>query len=487
MNNYNNQKSSYKNEHQLENKLLDNLDKDLPIFEGCASFGVSLGTRDKLGDTGKQEVIQLNSDRFCHTAIVGKSGSGKSNLIHQMELQDIKSGAGVAIIATHQEDALYPLSFIPPERIDDVVIIDATDDTYLPCINPLAVDLDNKQEVNRAIEKTVDLFTSHIPSSYAGPRFKNMARNGLRLIMNKGNKPIPYIGQLKDAFTEPDIVKKHLKYCDDKNVFNYWVKEFAPAQRSNDEPAVTSWFLSKVDYFVSNRTLAALFGAHKKTIDFKDIVRNNKILIVLAPENYIGHDAAMFIKTMVISELKEAIITRVDNENGNGVIRNSHKSNFNNRQIDPFYIYIDEFGEVANDEFCKIFSQIRKFNAGIIVGFQNFDQLIAVEDNTDNNRSTTRLLQSVLGNTGTIIAFNTSHKDTNTFANNFGIKDYEMPTINKYEARAVIQNNGEKIGPFVLQIPLKPKVINSPLPSEIYKSLIDKGGIVKIEKLIKET
>ena len=50
--------------------------------------------------------VQLNEDRFRHTAIIGRTGSGKSNQLLQMEREDIRNGAGVAIIAAHEEDAM---------------------------------------------------------------------------------------------------------------------------------------------------------------------------------------------------------------------------------------------------------------------------------------------------------------------------------------------------------------------------------------------
>ena len=70
------------------------------------SLGVTLGNRV---DTG-QQVFQFNEDRFRHTIVIGRTGSGKSNHVLQMEREDVRSGAGLAIIAAHEEDAVYPLN-----------------------------------------------------------------------------------------------------------------------------------------------------------------------------------------------------------------------------------------------------------------------------------------------------------------------------------------------------------------------------------------
>ena len=123
-------------------------------FDACLrgenlSFGITLGSSD--GRT----VFQFNDDRFRHTAIIGRTGSGKSNHILQMEREDIRNGAGVAIIAAHEEDALYPLMCVPEERIDDVVILDPTSTRVLPCMNPLDVDRNDKAAVAKAISDMI--------------------------------------------------------------------------------------------------------------------------------------------------------------------------------------------------------------------------------------------------------------------------------------------------------------------------------------------
>ena len=73
------------------------------LFEGELSLGVTVGEVAEGGGL----VFQFNEDRFRHTMVIGRTGSGKSNHLQQMEREDVRSGAGVAIIAAHEEDALY--------------------------------------------------------------------------------------------------------------------------------------------------------------------------------------------------------------------------------------------------------------------------------------------------------------------------------------------------------------------------------------------
>lgn len=154
------------------------LHAEAPRYENL-SFGTSLGTLDSKG----RQTFQLNDDRFRHTAIVGRTGSGKSNLVHQMEREDIQNGAGTFVLAAHEEDALYPLACVPEERLGDVVLLDFSNPAFLPRMNPLDVDTGDPRAVDKAIEDAMELLAMDDHYDWAGPRFEKMARDGLRLLL----------------------------------------------------------------------------------------------------------------------------------------------------------------------------------------------------------------------------------------------------------------------------------------------------------------
>ena len=165
---------------------------------GSASIGVSMGYNR---ETGK-EVFQFNEDRFRHTLILGRTGSGKSNHIQLMERQDIRNGAGVAIIASHEEDAIYPLTWVPEWRMNDTVIIDASNKRYLHCLNPLDVNIYDENAVSKAIGNVIELLSTDCHYEWTGPRFKHMVRIGLELILDPGYPYARSIGELEKLFRD---------------------------------------------------------------------------------------------------------------------------------------------------------------------------------------------------------------------------------------------------------------------------------------------
>src|SRR3990167_8324856 len=60
-------------------------------------------------------------DRSRHVYIIGKTGMGKSTLLENMAVQDVKNGEGLAFIDPHGKTAELLLDYIPEERVNDVL------------------------------------------------------------------------------------------------------------------------------------------------------------------------------------------------------------------------------------------------------------------------------------------------------------------------------------------------------------------------------
>src|SRR5579883_1189687 len=85
-------------------------------------YEVELGTSNY---RGQQKLVGIKkADRFRHTYMIGKTGTGKSTLYQNMALQDINAGRGVCFVDPHGEAIEFILQRIPKNRIDDVVLFD---------------------------------------------------------------------------------------------------------------------------------------------------------------------------------------------------------------------------------------------------------------------------------------------------------------------------------------------------------------------------
>src|SRR4026208_20024 len=66
-------------------------------------------------------------DRFSHVYVIGKTGTGKSTLLETMALQDVRRGAGLALIDPHGDLVERIASQIPEGRKPHVIYLNAAD------------------------------------------------------------------------------------------------------------------------------------------------------------------------------------------------------------------------------------------------------------------------------------------------------------------------------------------------------------------------
>src|SRR5258708_737745 len=76
-------------------------------------------------------------NRRGHMYLVGKTGTGKSTLILNLVIADLRAGNGLVLIDPHGDLATAALDFVPPYRVDDVIYFNPADADYPIGFNPL--------------------------------------------------------------------------------------------------------------------------------------------------------------------------------------------------------------------------------------------------------------------------------------------------------------------------------------------------------------
>lgn len=69
-------------------------------------------------------------DRRQHMYVIGKTGTGKSAMLHNLIIQDIANGEGVCVVDPLGELVENILKKIPRERVKDVVYFNPADSEY---------------------------------------------------------------------------------------------------------------------------------------------------------------------------------------------------------------------------------------------------------------------------------------------------------------------------------------------------------------------
>jgi hypothetical protein len=159
--------------------------------------GIMLGYRPN-GD-GKFEVKLPFSIRDRHVYIIGRSGSGKTNLIRSMILQDAYYGRGVGVLAPEAEllkDEILP--YIPENRIDDVIYIDPSDTSAPIAFNPLYLDENEDKDdgIDLKVDDMMTIFKRLMGET--GPRMEEILRQSLYALMQRPGSTLLDLDPLLD-------------------------------------------------------------------------------------------------------------------------------------------------------------------------------------------------------------------------------------------------------------------------------------------------
>jgi len=152
----------------------------------CSAGSGSIRMFANVHQVSSQTVVLGPDDRMRHMFIMGQTGTGKSTLMENMILQDIRSGRGLAVIDPHGEmiDAL--VGKIPSDRLRDVVLFDLLDREKPLGFNLIEwKSLEERDLIIDELYQTIDRI--YDMRQAGGPIFENNFRNMLKLLM--GDKP----------------------------------------------------------------------------------------------------------------------------------------------------------------------------------------------------------------------------------------------------------------------------------------------------------
>lgn len=330
----------------------------------------------------QERVFGIKSDdRRRHMYVIGKTGMGKTNLLENMAIQDIRSGRGICFIDPHGEAAEKMLRAIPSNRINDVVYFNPADSDFPIAFNILeAVDEDKK---NLVASGMMGVFKKIWPDVWSA-RMEYILNNTILALLDYPGSTMLGVNRM---MSDKDFRKRVYPKIKDPVVKSFWINEFDKWEDRFRKEAVAA-IQNKVGQFLSSAVIRHIVGQPKSTINLFDIMNEKKILIANLSKGRIGEDAMRLLGGMLVTKIQLAAMERVD---------------IPEEERKDFYLYVDEFQNFATESFANILSEARKYRLNLILAHQYINQLIF-----DSN-STVR--DAVFGNVGTLIVFRVGAED----------------------------------------------------------------------------
>ena len=329
----------------------------------------------KTDSRGKEMPFGIKrTDRERHMYVIGKTGMGKSTLLENMAIQDIRNGEGMAFIDPHGGTAERIMKYVPEHRIKDVVYFAPFDMEQPIAFNVMEdVGYDKRHLV---VSGLMSAFKKLWVDAWSARMEYILTNTLLALLEYEGSTLL----DVNTMYTSKAFRKKVVDNIKDPIVKKFWTEEFANFTdrfAAEATPAIQN----KVGQFTSNPLIRNIIGQSKSSFDLRQIMDERKILIINLSKGRVGDINTALLGSMLVTKIYLAAMSRAD------------VSIETLKRLPPFYFYVDEFQNFANESFADILSEARKYKLNLLIAHQYVEQM---EEEVRN---------AVFGNVGTTVAF----------------------------------------------------------------------------------
>jgi hypothetical protein len=313
-------------------------------------------------------------DRTRHVYVIGKTGMGKSTLLENMAIQDIKNGNGLAFIDPHGQTAETLLDYIPESRKDDVLYFAPFDMGHPVSFNVME-DVGPERR-HLVVSGLMSVFKKIWVDAWSA-RMEYILQNTLMALLEYPDSTLLGVNRM---LSDKNYRKKVVENIKDPSVRSFWVDEFANYNERYMQEAGDA-IKNKIGQFTANPLIRNIVGQPKSSFDVREMMDKKKILIMNLSKGLIGESNANLLGSMLTTRIYLAAMSRAD------------MPQEEMRNAPNFYFYVDEFQSFANATFANILSEARKYKLNLTIAHQYIEQM---EEEVRN---------AVFGNVGTIISF----------------------------------------------------------------------------------
>lgn len=313
-------------------------------------------------------------DRVKHVYVIGKTGMGKSTMLENMAVQDIQNGEGLAFIDPHGSAAETLLSYIPEDRVDDVLYFAPFDMEYPVSFN-IMEDVGYEKR-HLVVSGLMSVFEKIWVDAWSA-RMAYILQNTLMALLEYPDSTLLGVNRM---LSDKNYRKKVVDNLEDPGVKSFWVDEFAKYNERYMQEAGDA-IKNKIGQFTANPVIRNIVGQPKSSFDIRKMMDEKKIIIMNLSKGLIGETNANLLGSMLTTRIYLAAMSRAD---------------LSLKQMETmpnFYFYVDEFQSFANSTFANILSEARKYKLNLTIAHQYIEQM--EEEVRD----------AVFGNVGTIVAF----------------------------------------------------------------------------------
>src|SRR5918997_517016 len=235
-----------------------------------------------------------------------------------------------------------------------------------------------------------------------GPRMDEILRQTFYALLERPGATLLDIERLLtrgDASFRQEIINS----TSDEQTAYFFEKTYPSYPKDAHLPITT-----RIGRLVRPRLVRTLLCQPGVSFNFREAMDEGKILLFNLSDGALGEQTSQLLGQLIVSKIQMAGMSRGDTP---AAARR------------PFYLYLDEFQTftgVAETSYEKILSRARKYLLGLPLAHQQTGQI------------SNSLMQEILGNVSTIIAFSVSSADSTKLCKEFvvdmGVEAQHMPS-----------------------------------------------------------
>ncbi len=396
--------------------------KSAPATGGFPTLGMYLGKSIYRGQ--ERPIFISEEDRMKHQYIIGRTGTGKTELLKTMIIQDMKAGRGLCFLEPHGDGIEELLELVPPERAEDVIVFDPSDTERPIGFNLLAVKTTEEMMLvsSAIINLMYKLYDPH-KTGIIGPRFEHSIRNAMLTV---AVTPGASFVEVVRALTDDKYVQELLPKVTDPIVRRYWTDQIAKTDQFHKSETL-DYIVSKFGKFITNKMVRNIIGQSKSTLDFRMAMDTGKIVFLKLAKGLLGEEDSNFLGLLLIPKVLQAALSRQD---------------IPKEQRRPFYLYVDEFQNFATPDFAQMLSEARKYALGLVLANQFVSQL---EETVKD---------AIFGNVGTLMSYRVGVPDAQILQHEFTpiFNETDLTNVDAQNIYVKTIVNGSPVPPFSMNV-----------------------------------
>lgn len=350
-------------------------------------------------------------DRMQHVYVLGKTGTGKSTLLHTLFMQDVVNGRGAILLDPHGDLSSAIAREASVCRREGFRYVDVAQNDCRFGYNPLkAVPT---ELIPLAASGLLETFRHHFGEKAWGNRMEHIFRNVLYALLEYREASLPDVLRM---LSEKDFRSEVLGKVTNPQVRYFWEHEFTKLWGATYFEAIAP-IQSKVGAMLTDPKLRRFLVEFVEPLSLRRAMDDGQIVIVNLARGTLGADTSNLLAGLLLQTIALAAMSR---------------QSLTESERRLCHLYLDEFEHFLTPGTAGMLSEVRKVGLSVTLANQYLYQL-------DGD-----VRAAIMGNVGTIIAFCVGPEDARALSRLFdGLNEADFQKLPNHHLYVRMMIDGE--------------------------------------------